>query len=224
MTTARRLSPAASQSGTGVPRVGILRGTGTGQRAVVPVVADPRRHGRPDVIDTAAIDDIRQRAQDEGFRSGYEAGVAAAREETQAAVDEAKARFGAALGALTDAAADLREREAHALVDLADQTALLALRIAEIVLDREVATATDPGRDAIARAVAYAPTEGPIRFRLNPADLATLGDIGDLTPGREHELVPDPTVAIGGCVAQVGATRVDAQLSEALGRVAEVLR
>jgi flagellar assembly protein FliH len=99
-----------------------------------------------------------------------------------------------------------------------------ALALAEAILGRELAVATDPGRDAIVRALAVAPV-GPdgVVVRLHPLDRDRLGDLHDLALGREVTVVADATVAPGGCAATVGATDIDASVAAALARVRLVL-
>lgn len=210
-----------SASRGGPPRVGIMRGV---VPSVRPHTTDVRHNLPLEVLDPIALQSIRDEAEQEGHRAGYEAGLAAARAEADQIRAQAEQRYAAVLAALEDAAAQLHTRQVRALDHVADQTALLALRIAEIVLQREVSTSVDPGMDAIARAMGLVPEDGTVRVRLNPADLATLGDVDGVLPGRQVELIGDPAISSGGCVIAVGATRIDAQIPAALGRVAEVLR
>ncbi|WP_108664222.1 FliH/SctL family protein [Euzebya rosea] len=213
-----------SSSSDRAPRVGILRGAVAGRPAVVPAMSDPRRPRGVPQVDAAALAALHEQAQREGWQAGYEAGLAAGQQDAHDRAAEAEQRHRAALDALLGAVADLRHREVASLEHVADQTALLALRIAEIVLEREITSASDPGRDAIARAIDLVPEEGDVRIRMNPADIQAMGQVEDLMPGRGVELIADPTVTSGGCVVNVDATRIDAQIPTALGRVAEVLR
>jgi flagellar assembly protein FliH len=197
------------------PRVGILRGL---------VAAEGAAPSGAVAVGGTAVRDARAQAEATGFAEGYAAGVAAAEAEVAARAAAFEEGCRRALAALRQAAEDLRRRQAVALDEVADQAAALALEIARAVLQREVAASADPGRDALARALHLVPDEGPVAVRLHPADAARAGDVADLLPGREVVVVPDPSVQPGGCLVQVGATRVDAQLSTALERVAEVLR
>jgi flagellar assembly protein FliH len=205
----------------GAPRVGILRGL---VPSAEPVVTDARAGLRGGPVGAAVARDARLAAEEAGYADGYAEGLAAGEAAAQAQAAALHEGMRAALAGLQQAAADLRVREAASLADVADQAAALALDIAEAVLGREIASSADPGRDAIARAIGFVPEEGAVTVRLNPADHGRLGDVADLLPGRDAALVADPSVGSGGCVVQVGATRIDAQISAALHRVAEVLR
>jgi flagellar assembly protein FliH len=105
---------------------------------------------------------------------------------------------------------------------LADEVLVTALAIAEAVVGRAVACATDPGAEAIARCLAAAPLTGAVVAHLNPDDLEALGAIDGLE-GRELSLVPDPQLTRGDAVVLVDQTVIDGRLATALDRVAEVL-
>lgn len=203
------------------PRVGILRGVPAGGRTTVTHLA---RHMPAQVIDHEQAAAVRADAVQAGYEEGYTQGMAAAAADVEAHLSEVRAQAAASLSALTAAATDLRRRETTALGEVADQVAAMAVEIAEIVLRREVAAAADAGRDAIRRAIAFVPDGGAIEVRLHPQDAAALGAVEEVLPGRDVVVVPDPAVARGDAVVQVGQTRIDAQIATALDRVREVLR
>lgn len=155
-------------------------------------------------------------AVDAGRAAGYQQGLAEGR---AAGIDQAREDLAFALTALHAAIEDLHRRDVAGLATLADETAVLALAVAEAVVGREVAIATDPGRDAIARALSLAPDRGDAVARLHPDDVATLGDLAAVHGGRDIEIVADHRVERGGCLLDVGPARVDAQLGPAIERV-----
>jgi len=159
--------------------------------------------------------------REDGYAAGHQAGVEAAR----GAVDAEWARLAGAVAAVG------RRLEELAGVDAAVRRAFeahvvdAALLLAEAILDRELAVAADPGRDALVRALAVAPAGiASATVRLHPDDAARLGPVEDLAPGVELAVVADPAVEPGGCLLQCGDTAVDASVRAALERVAGVLR
>lgn len=166
-----------------------------------------------------------EHGRNDGHAAGYRDGLEAGRLE---ALEAGHATTRALLGALRTRVA---EHDA-ALGSLADEVAQrateLAFGIAEMVLQRELLTAADPGADAIRRAVAALPHSGPTVgsavVRLHPDDVARLtADPQDLLVGAELTVAADPAVEPGSCVLDVDSTRVDTTVSSALARVREVL-
>ena len=199
----------------------VIRGAATGQLELrtVPFTED-LAGGRPMLgVDPAVV----EAAIEDGRRAGYEAGFASglAGAAQSAAEGEARraAEVGRAVSALMEAAVALRLHQSQELVGIEDDVTAAAFEIASAVLDRELAVAASPGAEAIARALSLAP-EGDTVARLNPADVETLGDI---ECRRELTVLADPSVEPGGCIVEVGACRIDAQLSTALDRVRKAL-
>ena len=171
----------------------------------------------------------------QGYAEGCAAGLAAAAQQAQdtaaqvrvdseAAERQRDAHLARAVELLLAAASACRSREQVALAEVEDTVVELALSIARAVLDRELTTSTDPGADAIARALGLAPDDCPVTLRLHPDDVLALGELPQVAQGRELVLVADPAVEHGGCVADAAGRQVDTQVGPALARVAAVLR
>jgi flagellar assembly protein FliH len=182
-------------------------------------------------------DRLRAEAQAAGYATGWAQGRREAELAAQAARDQAAAqvrdaaaaqaaRVGQALGALAGAAGQLEGRMVPVAAELEDLIVSTAYALAEAVIGRELAMAAEPGRDAVARALALAPTDQPVTVRLHPADYATVTD-GQPGPveidGRAVNLVADHSLQPGDAVAECDATTIDARLGPALYRVREVL-
>jgi flagellar assembly protein FliH len=163
----------------------------------------------------------------EGYREGYQQGLNQGRAEglaaARAAGTEQRQRLVAVTEALSRAAEEMNRRDLAAADSIGTQVVDLAFRLAEAVLARELAVATSPGRDAIARALAFAPTSHEAVVRLHPDDALVVGDLGALEAGRHVTVVSDAGVERGGCVLETGEARVDAQLGAALARARAVL-
>ena len=202
-------------------RVAIMRGAAIQTEAVEHDVAGYL----PASINAANDESARIKAEQErGFKVGFDLGRDDGYKQVVAQNREWQARCEAAVQALEAAAADLRAREVTALHEVADQTALLSLLIAEQILQRDVAQQADPGQDAIRRVLGDLPDDGPLQIHLSPDDLETLGEIDTLFVGREFSVLPDQAVASGSVVVRCNATTIDGNITTALERARQQLR
>jgi flagellar assembly protein FliH len=181
---------------------------------------------------------VRVAARAEGYATGWAAGLRAATEQVHAtaaaaegvrqvaAVDQVQA-VRTTLRALAQAAQSLERRAVTPAGELRDAVLTAAVELTETLLGRELAVATEPGMDALRRALDLLPNGRPVTVRLHPTDASVVRDALAAMPagelGRDVLVVADPAIEPGGCVADCDATRVDAQLSTALARVREVL-
>jgi flagellar assembly protein FliH len=121
----------------------------------------------------------------------------------------------------------LTEQLDHRAAEQAERSATeaveLALEIAAVILDREVAVAADPGAEAIARCLAVTPHDGELIAHLHPDDVHLLGEVAGLG-ARSLTVVADDRVRQGDAVVKIDESLVDGRLAGALDRVAEVLR
>jgi flagellar assembly protein FliH len=181
---------------------------------------------------------VRTAARAEGYAVGWAEGHRAATEQVRATTAEAARQRQAeseawtesvrgTLSALARGATMLEERAVTPATELRDAVLHAAVELAEVLLGRELTLATEPGMDALRRALTLAPAGRPVTARLNPEDLPAARNALAALPegelGRQVHLVPDPSVERAGCVVECDASRVDAQLSGALARVREVL-
>jgi len=159
-----------------------------------------------------------------GFAEGRAAGLEAGRFEglARGAVEgraEVAARVDAVLAGLSQAL----DRADRSHGRLTEEILDLALAIAAAVLQREVASSANPGRESLLRAMTLVPDRTAIVAHLHPDDHELLGDVGDLAPGRGITVVPDPSIGRGECIVDAGASRVDARFGPALERVRAAL-
>lgn len=182
-------------------------------------------------------DRLRAEAEAAGYAVGWAQGrreaelaARAARDQEQARATETAAaqatRVGQALNAVVGAAGSLEARMVPVAADLEDLIVSTAYALAEQIIGRELAAAAEPGRDAIARALAYAPANRPVTVRLHPSDYATVTQAQPglvEIEGRTVSLLADATMRPGDAVAECDATTIDARIEPTLARVREVL-
>lgn len=197
----------------------VLRGAELDALPVAMMIVAGQSFGQPEPVEV--IEDVDEgpgieELLSQAYQSGFDEGVAAAETAIRTTVQ-------ATLTALDRSARDLNAAKTAWEQIGPGQTIEIALEIAEMVMMREVATATDPGRDAIVRCLTEVTTDETAVLRLNPADLTTLAPFDDLLKERTFELVADPSIASGDAVADTTTGSVDARLRGALGRVREEL-
>ena len=157
---------------------------------------------------------------------GYEAGYADGQRDAEAAAREAElanlARVDNAVTALSRSVEAMRSAYEERSAQLESAVPRFAFDLLEALFGRESVLAADPGREAIARALALDESARAAVAPLSPDDADTIGDIADLT-SRPLTVVADPTVEPGGAMVEIGPTTIDSQLSRALERVRAVI-
>ncbi|MBT8226107.1 MAG: flagellar assembly protein, partial [Dactylosporangium sp.] len=149
-------------------------------------------------------------------------------EQVRAEAAQHAAQMTQAVQALAAAATRLDQRATPDLAELEQTIVIAAFALAESIVGRELTTATDPGADAIARALAAVPSGGRVTVRLSPQDLATVAETEGLAGelaigGRDVTVLADPALAPGDAMAECDATTVDARVLPAIARMREVL-
>jgi flagellar assembly protein FliH len=166
-------------------------------------------------------------SQDSAHAAGYESGYADGRREAEKEARDAEravlARVERAVAALRHATDGARAAFEERAAELETVVPRFAFELLEALFGRESELSIDPGRDAIARALALDETSLPIVARLAPDDAAIVGELADLALSRSLTVVADPAVEPGGALVEIGSTTIDSQLSPALERVRAVI-
>jgi flagellar assembly protein FliH len=177
-------------------------------------------------LEAAERDAVQQQA---GYIAGYERGIEAAAAQIHIEVARhraAAANLEAAARVLHAAREELAKRDAVALRDIEQDVVTLATALAEAILCRELRATDDAVKDAVMRATALAPDRGTPIVRLHPDDAMSVGGISadDTIDWRSRiTIVVDPSIEPGGCVVDVGACRIDAQIGSAIERMRSAL-
>jgi flagellar assembly protein FliH len=158
---------------------------------------------------------------------GYDAGYADGQRDAEAAVRDAErasvARVDTAVNALRRSVDAARSAYEERSAQLESAVPRFAFELLESLFGRESVLAVDPGREAVARALALDETYLPAVARLSPADVDAITELTELAPSRPLTVVADPTVEPGGALVEIGSTTIDSQLSGALERVRAVI-
>lgn len=186
----------------------------------------PARFDPPILTDRGRRNDEYSRQMAAATERAHRAGLQAAQREVDAVVaahKHAREQLEAATRALALALNQVTRRDAGELEELQHQAVLFGIALGEDLVGRELRSCDDAVAAAIQRAMRLVPDRGTVSLRVHPATFAAAGEIvaGELH-GRA-ELVADPLVESGGCIAVVGPLRIDAQIGPALARVREII-
>lgn len=153
------------------------------------------------------------------FDVGFEAGVAAGREQERAemgaVVELERVRLSDAATVLRQAADDLRARRQGLLDTETAALAALAVELTETLVG-SLPDRLDP--QVVTGALSLAAGDDLVTLRLHPDDV-------DVVSGLELDakVVVDPSVEKGGCVVEVGPMTIDTQRGPALERLRDAL-
>ena len=175
------------------------------------------------VAEIEMLDEDKAEAIRQGFELGYAEGQAKAAGEAFAARGEAKEKAHTAFAALASAVCSVQEAENALRAEINTTVPRMVFALLEQLLARESELATNPGREAIVRAIGLDEGIQPVVIRMNPVDIETIGEVADISLGRDICIVADSFVEPGGALAEIGRSTVDAQLGSALDRVKQVL-
>lgn len=166
------------------------------------------------------LDDARKEAEGK-VREAYAEGLRRGTEAGRAQFEEA---VGKAAEALQNAAAAMQAAHEEFLESLEPQVVMLAMTIAERILRREPSVDTERLRKTVRETLVHLEKSERISLRLNPADIAALEAqnvqlFDEFDAADRLEIIPDETVAPGGCVAETEILEVDARLETQLQKI-----
>jgi flagellar assembly protein FliH len=181
------------------------------------------RHPGQDAIDA--------QSRIQGHAAGYASGLrAAAKEaemrvielnaETTAMLNERNAQIDAALTALESAARALHARAVPTIDTVQDALISSALELAEAILGYELSDGPTSAKAALSRVLEHADPRTLLSVRMNPADIAELGEAGR-TPSVEINAAD--TVARGDALGDFADGYLDARIQTALARARATL-
>jgi flagellar assembly protein FliH len=164
-----------------------------------------------------------EQGYERGFETGYAEGIARGEQETQRLCAQREQMLDERIVILQQAAQQFETVVAQAMEELEHLLPDAAFMLAEAIVGRELAVASNPGLDAIVRALNLAPQRVPVIARCNPNDVEHLGDLEHVLPGRTITIVADSTLRSGDCILEAERTEIDATMRAAIERVRKVM-
>lgn len=188
---------------------------------------------RFEALTATGTGEARKAAHDQGYAAGYAQGIRAAEAVTRAQREELARRAAEAdadraaeqaraLQALHAAANALAARTAPVLAGANDTLVQAALLLAERIIGRTLEDHELGARAALERATATGEAHAVRRVRMNPQDLALLGE--NSIEGTRIALVPDAQLQRGDALAEYEEGFLDARIATALQRASAALR
>lgn len=168
---------------------------------------------------------LRQQGRDEGYKEGHVAGFAQGQAQAQAAGQKQLKDYIAKQGSeaaqkfaelMASASAQLNQAEAMA----AQEVLHIAVELARQVLRQEIATRPETLLPVVREALGQLFNDTrAAQIRLNPQDLAHLEDaLRAEHPDMTLTLVPDASIARGGCLVESAGTVIDGRLEQRWAR------
>lgn len=184
-------------------------------------------------IGNAGADEQFESARRRGYSAGYAEGVRDAETEFRERVAEledaantdvarANARSRAAVSIMMSAADSLDNRTAPVLAEAERALVNAATELAEAVLGQELRHAPTSARSALARALNHPEISTAVSVRMNPGDLALIGE--DIRGASGIAFISDPSLSHGDALTQFPIGLLDARIATALERARQELR
>jgi flagellar assembly protein FliH len=180
-------------------------------------------------------DDIRHKALEEATTAGRLEGLQQADAEIQKRATELAEQITAdrlktSLPAVESAIEALAQERDRCLTQWEQTAVQPSVAIAERIVRRHIEATPQTDTQLFREALELAAGNAHIRIRLNPHDIEGLGEsaegfIASIGSFAQTELVPDESVARGGCVIETEHGVIDAQVETQLARItAELLQ
>jgi flagellar assembly protein FliH len=176
----------------------------------LPAVAGKTVQGRRAGRTVSELEEVEQRTHKEGYAKGHAAGVAAARAESDKALNQLKTQVASIDKMVSAIAQPFRDLDSQ----VEEQLVQLAVTIARQLVRRELRT--DPAQviAIIRETVALLPAATrDVRVHLHPDDAAIVREkLAAPTADRAWTIVEDPVMTRGGCRVTTDTAHIDQRL------------
>jgi flagellar assembly protein FliH len=176
----------------------------------LPAVAGKTVQGRRAGRTVSELEDVEQRAHKEAFAKGHAAGLAAARAESQQAINQLKAQVATMDKMLATIAQPFQDLDSQ----IEEQLVQLALSIARQLVRRELRIDPSQVIAIIRETVALLPAATrDVRVHLHPEDASVVREkLATPAADRAWTIVEDPVMPRGGCRVTTDTAHIDARL------------
>lgn len=187
----------------------------------LPTVSGNAIQGRRSGPTVAELEAVEQRAYDEAFAAGREAGLKAAKAEMQPAIDQLRAKVAGVAAVLDKLAKPLDELDA----EVAEQLARLSMSIARQVIRRELRIDPSQVIAVMRETVALLPASvRQVRIHMHPEDAAVIREHLAAPGGdRAWSIAEDPMMSRGGCLVISDSSQIDARIETRIGSIAAAM-
>jgi flagellar assembly protein FliH len=181
--------------------------------------AQQREAEAPPPAPAPNVEELVNKARQEGYQDGYRNGLAALESYKQTQAAQMAAHMSDQVGAL---ASDFHQRLEALEQQLAGRIAGVALELARQVVRTELKIHPELVVDVAEQALgALLASARQVIVRLNPEDHAlALPHLSDMMAARGARMVPDPSVNRGGCVVESDIAVIDAAIEARWDRAA----
>lgn len=176
----------------------------------LPAVAGKTVQGRRAGRTVSELEDVEQRAHKEAFAKGHAAGLAAARAESQQALNQAKTQVANIDKMLGDIAQPFRDLDSQ----IEEQLVALAVSVARQLVRRELRIDPSQVIAIVRETVALLPAATrDVRVHLHPEDANVVREkLATPSADRAWTIVEDPVMPRGGCRVTTDTAHIDARL------------
>ncbi|HEX7013764.1 MAG TPA: flagellar assembly protein FliH [Steroidobacteraceae bacterium] len=180
-------------------------------------VVQARRAGKT----VSELEELERRAYEEAFQKGREAGLAAARAESQQLLEGLKKQVARLAGICDSLARPLAQLDS----EVEEQLVQLAITIARQLVRRELRVDPSQVIAIIRETVALLPAAArDVRVHLHPEDAAVVREkLAAPSSDRAWTIVEDPVMSRGGCRVTTDTAQVDARLETRMNAVIATL-
>jgi flagellar assembly protein FliH len=199
------------------------------ERLNLPRVEDLKRtDANPGSVINQVTPDMHQAVSDAestGYQKGYQAGLAQGAQSQRESVEILQLKLTHLEAIFSKALLELKVAAKDGLKVQESDMAKFSLQVSEEILSYESQLGPARVELAVAKALENVDPKLDVTLRVSPVDFEAVKELFDNSDSNDRgvSVVSDNSVESSGVIVEVGATRIDAQISTAIARVRAVL-